>query len=78
MVILYSKTSSQKRFKKVKTFRNYDKAWSFVASKLIKLDYRLSLSYSLQYLTDGYSNRRVFPYASHEISRKGVVYKIAI
>jgi hypothetical protein len=78
MVTLYSKSTKHKRFKKLKTFKNYDKAWSYVAVKLMSLDYRLNLSYSLQYLNDGYTKRRVFPYASHEVSRKGVVYKIAI
>lgn len=78
MVILYSKEAKQKKFKKVKTFRNYEKAWCYVANKLIRLDYRLNLSYSMQYLTDGYTNRRVFPFASHKVSRKGIVYKIAI
>lgn len=78
MVTLYSKQPKHKRFTKVKTFRDYNKAWCYVANKLIALDYRLSLSYSMQYLTDGYTNRRVFPFASHKISRKGVVYKIAI
>lgn len=78
MVTLYSKSTKHKRFKKIKSFKNYDKAWCYVADKLIALDYRLSLSYSMQYLTEGYTKRRIFPYASHEVSRKGIVYKIAI
>jgi hypothetical protein len=78
MVTLYTKKCGQKRFKKVKTFRKYKNAWGYVAEKLIDLDYRLYFSYGLDYLHDGYTKRKVFPFASHEVTRKGVVYKIAI
>lgn len=78
MVTLYTKKVEQKRFKKVKRFRDYKKAWMYVADRLIELDYRLNVGCSLQYLSDGYTKRRVFPFASHEVTRKGIVYRIKI
>jgi hypothetical protein len=78
MVTLYRKNVEHKRFTKVKNFRNYEKAWNYVADELVKIDYRLHLGYSLQHLCDGYTKRRVFPFASHEVTRKGVVFRIKI
>jgi hypothetical protein len=78
MVTLYTKKEGQKRFTKIKRFRKYKDAWNYVAEKLIELDYRLYLSSGLDYLHYGYTKRRIFPFASHEIAHKGVVFKIVI
>jgi len=78
MVTLYTKKVGQKRYKKIKRFRKYESAWSFVAEKLIKLDYKLYYSYGLDYLCYAYTKRRIFPFASHKITRKGIVFKIVI
>lgn len=78
MVTLKIKGEGKKNFKLVKTFRNYDFAWRYVSKKLMRLDYRLYLSCSMQYLCDGYTKKRVFPYATTSIKRKGVEYKIII
>ena len=78
MVTIYKKKVGQKRFTKVKNCRDYKHAWMYVADRLIELDYRLHVGYSLQYLGDGYTNRRVFPFATTEITRKGIVYRIKI
>ena len=78
MVTLYSKPKDGKRFKKVKTFRRYDAAWGYVADALMRLDPSLNYGYGLQHLHSGYSRRRVWPFASHEIVRSGHHYRIAI
>ena len=78
MVSIYKKKVGQKRFQHVKNCRDYKKAWVYVCEQLMDLDYRLYYGYSLQYLGDGYTKKRVFPFASHEVTRKGIVYRIKI
>lgn len=78
MVSVYKKKVGQKRFQHVKNFRDYKKAWVYVSEQLMDLDYRLHYGTSLQYLGDGYTKKRVFPFASHEVTRKGITFRIKI
>ena len=76
MATIKFKPKGKSRYKTIKSFRTYNKAWNFVADKLMDIDYNLHLSYSVQYLCDGYTKRKVFPFGTNEVSRKGESFKI--
>lgn len=78
MVTVYKKSATQKRYTKIKSFRKYGNAYSYIAEQLMELDYRLHWGYCVDHLCEGYTKRRVFPFGSTVIRRKGVDFKIKI
>ena len=71
-VVLKVKYKGSTSFEIVKRFRRYDTAWKYVANKLIKIDYKLHISSSMQHLIEGYGNKRIFPFGTNVVSRKGI------
>lgn len=78
MVTLYQKKAGTKKYKKVRAFRTYAKCYEYVCEMLIKADHRLYYSFNLQHLREAYTTRKIFPFASHSITRRGISYKIKI
>ena len=78
MVTVEIRKRGSKDILKKKRFRRYEKAWRYVAGLLIKRDETLHYGGNLQYLHVGYSNKKLFPFASQKITRSGFVYKIII
>lgn len=75
-MIILKKEKGAKRFKQVKSVRTYAKAWCYIADELVRIDYRLHVSGSHQYLCDGYTKRKVFHFGMNIVSRKGVKFKM--
>jgi hypothetical protein len=76
MFIVTEKKPNNKIPKKVKEFKDYQKAYSFVGHTIWKRDESLHWSYSLKYLQSGYSKLKIFQFGDFKVKRDGFEYII--
>jgi hypothetical protein len=69
------KKVGSKRYRTIKVFPTYDKAYSFIGNNLQVQD-TLHWSYSCKYMMDGYSRKKLFPYGTNYLRRKNICTKI--
>lgn len=64
-------------FKKVrKKFADYKSAHRYVCNIFYRKEDGLHWAFSLKYLLDGYSKKKIFPFGILKFKRNGIEYKI--
>ena len=76
MFTVTEKKPKNKLHKKLKDFKDYQKAYSFVGHTIWKRDESLHWSYSLKYLQSGYDKMKIFQFGDFKVKRDGFEYTI--
>lgn len=77
MIIVFYKKTGNKKYITLRKFKTYKSAYYYTANILWRENNNLNWSYSIKYLCNGYSKKKIFIYGSNYVRRNGFCYKIA-
>lgn len=75
MYAVKTKKVGNKNYKKLKEFKTYDKAYSYLGD-MLQVKHNLHWSYSAKYLMCGYDRKKLLTYGTSFLRRRNICYKI--